>query len=347
MLTVHAQKSNDYVPMEQEDDSMVVAATPKPQLISSYSIDAISSVREIETMSGPLLRGYLKSVGIEHRGNSKKRSELMQMLTREFLRYREDPRSYMDAVAELRAAAAQGGAAAEGATEQPSGTRRTKKRSLKAREAEETRDVVIPAKKLNLTMSPVAAAAAASAPAPAVAVAAVAAGPAPARTSMSPTRGIASPPPGSGQTALRKPKTKSAVSKDPSEMTDEARLARYEAIARHVVWMRGGGAKSPSGDRSVLLQEFCSALGFNAQGTAVTEEERNAPMMDETLDPLGRRIDVLWVEDATNAPMWYTGTVVKKVARSYQVLYDDGEERAENLKTRRWRFAKSEFFGSH
>jgi len=134
--------------------------------------------------------------------------------------------------------------------------------------------------------------------------------------------------------------------RDPIQMTDEARLARYEAIARHVIWVRSGGAKSPSDDRSALLQEFCSALGFNGQGTAASEEEQNAPMMDESLEPVGRRIDVLWVEDATNAPKWYTGTVVKKVARSYQVMYDDGEERAENLKTRRWRFSKSEFFGS-
>jgi hypothetical protein len=327
--------------MEQEDDSMVMAFTPapKPLLISSYSMEAISSVREIETMSGPLLRGYLKSVGIEHRGNSKKRSELMQMLTREFLRYCEDPRSYMEQVAEIKAGTTTRGGG-EGATEQPSGTRRTKKRSLKAREAEEMRYEAVPppAKRLTMAASPPPAAL----PVTTSPVLAPVPTPAPRAKSTSPTpAGSMSPP-----TAVRKPKTKLAASLDPTEMTDEARLARYEAIARQVAWVLSGGTKAPPTDKSELLREFCSVLGFNVHGQTVTDEEQNAALSDESVDPLGKRIDVMWVEDTTNAPKWYSGTVVKKVARSYQVMYDDGEERAENLKTRRWRFSKSEFFGA-
>lgn len=50
---------------------------------------------------------------------------------------------------------------------------------------------------------------------------------------------------------------------------------------------------------------------------------------------------VYFFSDVSNASRWYTGTIVKKTSRSHQVIYDDGDERAENLKTKKWRFSKS------
>ncbi len=293
--------------MDQEEDSMVVVPTPKPLLISSYSIEAISSIQDIEKMSGPLLRGYLKSVGIEQRGNNKKRSELMEMLSREFMRYQEDPQGYLETVAELRPAPV--AVVAEPFSGPSSSKRRTKKRSLKAREAEETRDVILPSKKLATGV-----------------VGSMAAPPAAStRSALSPTKmggallggsgggggtgnsvvvGGGSAVNGSaagGHGAKGGKTTKLAVMQDPPEMTDAARLARYEAIARQIVWARDPTA-GPSTDKNKLLQEFCSVFGFNAQGVLVGEDEQIDPPLDDTHDPLGRRIDVLWMEDVSNTP---------------------------------------------
>ena len=61
-------------------------------------MESIHSIDDIERMSGPLLRGYLKSVGINKKG---KRSELMNLLIDEYVRYREDPELYLSSIADL------------------------------------------------------------------------------------------------------------------------------------------------------------------------------------------------------------------------------------------------------
>ena len=115
-----------------------------------------------------------------------------------------------------------------------------------------------------------------------------------------------------------------------------------------------------------LLDSFSTAFGFNSHGTHVdSADEKGAhsfifffSVQDlkpfpssgenpdaENLDLLGRRIEVLWMQDLTNNPMWYAGTVVHRsdgLKPFHTVVYDDGEERVENLRSKRWRFASSQ-----
>jgi hypothetical protein len=336
------------VPMEEEN---VLMATPKAQTVSTYSMAAITGIHDIEKMSGPLLKGYLKSVGIEQKGN---RPELMQVLIREFVRFKEDPEAYLENVALLRASVSEPDFA------EPSSGRRTKKRSLKAREADELSRELPSLKRASPspgTPSPspvlrsstaassvVVNASPAVAPA-ATATAAAAAPPPPSLTAVGRTSPVATnghsptqPHHGSASKKVRKP----PVQKDPDQMSEETRLLRYEAVARQMLWART--KKAPPADKTKLLQEYCSLFGYNSQGVVVTPEEEQIPppVLEESgSDLVGRRVDVVWYEDVSNTSKWYSGTIVKKTSRSHQVVYDDGDERAENLKTKKWRFSKS------
>lgn len=275
---------------ETSPGSSVVVKTPKSLLHSGvYRMENIPSVQDIEKMSGPLLRGYLKSVGITRKG---KRAELMALLVNEFLRYQKDPDLYMRGVPE--AATPRKKTPSEPSLLAP----RTKKRSLKAREADESVRRQPPdsvKKSLRRSLSP--------------------------------------------QQQTETPSKKAARALDPNDMPAELRLARYESIARQVV--KSAGQPVPL-NPSDLMRSFCGAVGYNAHGVPITEGEEK--LENPAVDPaVGNRVEVLWVQDATDRPMWYAGTVCRVSGGTrpiHSILYDDGEERSENLQTKQWRFCR-------
>ena len=317
-----------------------LVATPNSTLHNGvYNIENIPSAEDIERMSGPLLRGYLKSVGISKKG---KRSDLMNLLIDEFVRYREDPELYLQSIADV-ATPAPFRAQSRSKQEPLSSGRRTKKRSLRAREADELLPSMRGASSLSssaLTEGKKSQRLALSAsPPPALEQTAKDETLPTTTTTSSSLASNRLPDPMLPVTPTRGGKKRSKSASAEETMTDSQRLERYESIARQVVRSTMGQKDLNPSD---LLIQFSSAFGFNAHGIVFspTEENDSNPSEDDD-DLIGSRVEVLWVEDLSNKPMWYAGTIVSKsdgLKPFFTVLYDDGEERVENLRNKRWRF---------
>jgi hypothetical protein len=322
---VHTSHSNNSHSVEEDKEYVedtFIPVTPRTvvKAHSGYHISAIPGVEEIEKMSGPLLRGYLKSVGIECKG---KRPELMGLLTREFMRYEENPETYLEAIkADMKEPKSV-------VFEPESSTRRTKKRSLKAREADEGKEgkkaaVEVVKKSARIVNNNLMnnnnndnnnnnnkrAAAPLSA-------------------------ATAVPTTAAGADTLKKARKNSL-----NDLNDELRLARYDLIARQCVW---GNMQHNPGSKMEAMKRFCELFGYNSQGEEFVEADEKHVNPEFESNLMGRRIEVLWVSDTSNKSMWYAGTicgVVNGSKKIFTVLYDDGEERDESLRSKNWRFCK-------
>lgn len=288
-----------------------VNAPPKVQYASpgGYNMSAITDVHEIEKMSGPLLRGYLKAVGIDMKG---KRPDLMVALIREFHRYQDNPDDYMESVdaLQLKETPSMDAAAL---------SRRQKKRSLKAREAAETGEPFVsspPSVRKNSRSGP-------SGGSFIVGSSGSSGG----GGGGSPgSVGVVSP--GASDDGATK-RIKPNHVEDPEVMPEDLRLRRYEMLARQLIW--GATGAPPPANPSALLRSVCGLISFNANGVAVQSKDAMDQFSPE-LNMIGRRIEVAWIQDTTHTECWYAGTVVKLINGSrsvFAVVYDDGEQRNE------------------